>query len=401
VIAAPAARRRSFSPRAVVACAIAALAMLASILSLTTWAATPMDIVTFVTMPIAFGGVGAFLTIRVPRNPIGPMLLFATIGFALLIGGGSWVIARAGVSGAPVEQPDAVIAGLIANLVFIPSLVLVLVGIPLVFPDGHLLSPRWRWVVVATGLAVVAADLKALLGQRELMESTILINPLYQPELAPALMALEAVATVAAVPMFALAVASLVLRYRRSDDIGRHQIRWLAAAASVAAVAFACSFFSPSDLRAIFEGVGILALNAIPVAIGIAIVRYRLYEIDRLISRGISYAIVSVLLVAAYSISVILLQGPLGGLVGEDTITVAVSTLIVASLFQPIRRRVQHVVDRRFDRARVDGERTIDAFGERLRDEVDIDALVRDLGLTIDQAVRPASQGLWLRNDVG
>ena len=88
------------------------------------------------------------------------------------------------------------------------------------------------------------------------------------------------------------------------------------------------------------------------MAIGIAIVRYRLYEIDRLISRGISYAIVSVLLLAAYAISVIVLQGPLGGLVGEDTITVAVSTLIVASLFQPIRRRVQRVVDRRFDRAR-------------------------------------------------
>ena len=97
----------------------------------------------------------------------------------------------------------------------------------------------------------------------------------------------------------------------------------------------------------------------------------------------------------------ILLQGPLGGIVGEDTITVAVSTLVVASLFQPVRRRVQRVVDRRFDRARVDGERTIDAFGERLRDEVDIETLVRDLGSTVDAAVRPTRHGLWLRDAGG
>jgi hypothetical protein len=103
--------------------------------------------------------------------------------------------------------------------------------------------------------------------------------------------------------------------------------------------------------------------------------------------------------VATYLALVLVLQGPLGDLVGGGTIPVAISTLVVAALFQPLRHRVQHVVDRRFDRARVDGERTIDAFSERLRDEVDIDALVRDLGLTIDQAVRPARHGLWLRND--
>ena len=380
--------------RAVIAWAIAALALLASIVSLTVWAGTPFDIVTFVTLPLAFGGVGAFLTVRVPGNPIGPMLLAATAGFATLIASGAYVVAFVEL---PSSDPVAIFFGLLANLTFIPSLVLVIVGVPLLFPDGRFLSPRWRWVAILSAIVVLAAELRALVGQPELVTEPGLPNPFYVEGFDPLFELSNTLESIAALPLFGLAIWSLVLRYRRADDIGRHQIRWLAAVSSVSVVAFGISFFVPPDLNALVEGFAILALNAIPLAIGIAVVRYRLYEIDRLISRGISYGLVTVVLLATYVAAVLVLQGPLGTMFGTQTVTVAISTLVIAGLFQPVRSRVHRAVDRRFDRARVDTERTAAAFSDRLRDQVDIDAVVGDLTATASAAVRPSGVTVWLR----
>ena len=375
---------------------VIAFAMMASIASLATWGTSVVDVLSYIAIPLAFGGIGAFLWTRVPGNPIGPILLIATIGFASLIGSGTWLVLN--VQGTTTDA-RAIFLALVANLSFIPSLMLVIVGVPLVFPNGRFLSPRWRWVGIAAAFVVAAAELGILLGQPVLMEfPSPIANPFYLPGAEPLFAIVRGTQGLAAIPLFALAVWSLVVRYRRSDDIGRHQIRWLAAAASVAVMGFACSFVAPPDLAQTFEALGILALNTIPIAIGVAIVRYRLYEIDRLISRGISYAVVSVVLVATYATVVLLLQGPIGSLFGIQTVTVAVSTLIVAALFQPVRRRVQRAVDRRFDRAHVDAERTTAAFSERLREQVDIDTVVADLAATARGAVSPATIQLWLRN---
>ena len=162
-------------------------------------------------------------------------------------------------------------------------------------------------------------------------------------------------------------------------------------------VAFGISFVVPEDVALLFQNVGIIALNAIPLAIGVAIVRYRLYDIDRLISRGISYGLVTIVLLATYVAVVLILQGPLGAMFGTQTVTVAISTLVIAGLFQPVRSRIHRAVDRRFDRARVDTERTAVAFSNRLREEVDIDAVVGDLASTASGAVRPARIDVWLR----
>jgi hypothetical protein len=380
--------------RAVIAWGIAALALLASIVSLTVWAGTPLDIVTFVTLPLAFGGVGAFLTVRVPGNPLGPMLLAATAGFATLIASGAYVVAFVEL---PSSDPVAIFFGLLANLTFIPSLVLVIVGVPLLFPDGRFLSPRWRWVAILSAIIVLAAEFRVLVGQRELVTELGLRNPFYIEGFDPLFEFANSVESLAALPLFALAIWSLVLRYRRADDVGRHQIRWLAAVSSIAVVAFGISFFVPPDLNAPVEGFAILALNAIPVAIGIAVVRYRLYDIDRLISRGISYALVTLVLLATYVAAVLILQGPLGTMFGTQTVTVAISTLVIAGLFQPVRSRIHRAVDRRFDRARVDTERTAAAFSGRLREQVDIDAVVGDLAATASEAVRPSGVTVWLR----
>ena len=249
---------------------------------------------------------------------------------------------------------------------------LVIVGVPLLFPDGRFLSPRWRWVAVLSSIVVLAAELRVLVGQQELVTEPGLQNPFYIEGFDPLFDLANTLESLAALPLFALAIWSLVQRYRRADDVGRHQIRWLAAISSVAVVAFGISFFVPPELNAVVEGFAILALNAIPVAIGIAVVRYRLYDIDRLISRGISYGLVTVVLLATYVAAVLILQGPLGQLFGTQTVTVAISTLVIAGLFQPVRSRIHRAVDRRFDRARIDTERTAAAFSDRLRDQVDI-----------------------------
>ena len=274
---------------------------------------------------------------------------------------------------------------------------LVIVGVPLLFPDGRFLSPRWRWVAVLSAVLVLIAELRVLVGQPELASDPGLRNPFYIEGLDPLFNLSNTVETLAALSLFALAISSLVLRYRRTDDIGRHQIRWLAAVSAVAVVAFGCAFFAPPDVAPLFGGFGVLALNAIPLAIGIAVVRYRLYDIDRLISRGISYGLVTVVLLATYVAVVLILQGPLGDMFGTQTVTVAISTLVIAGLFQPVRSRIQRAVDRRFDRARVDTERTAAAFSDRLREQVDIDAVVGDLAATASGAVRPAQIDVWLR----
>ena len=384
---------RGSNLRAVIAWGIAAFALVLSIVALAVWTAAPVDVFSSVALPLTYGGIGAFLTVRVPGNPIGPMLLAATVGFALLIGSGALVVALGGDPTSTV----ATVAGLLANLTFIPSLVLVIVGIPLVFPDGRFLSARWRWVAIAAVIDTGVAEAASLLGIPALNESGTLPNPFYTPSLEPALRLINVLTSVAAVPIFGLALASVVVRYRRSDVIGRTQIRWLAAASSVALVSFLFSFFSPPLIGGLLQLAGLLSLTAIPVAIGIAVVRYRLYEIDRLISRGISYGLVTVVLLATYVAVVLVLQGPLGTWFGTQTVTVALSTLVVAGLFQPVRSRIQRAVDRRFDRARFDTDRTAAAFSDRLRAEVDIDAVVDDLTETASGAVRPSGVTVWLR----
>jgi len=374
---------------------VVAFALIAAIASLVTWGSSIVDVLSYIAIPLAFGGIGAFLWTRVPENPIGPMLLVATIGFAALIGSGTWLVLN--VQGTTTD-PLAIVMALAANLTFIPALMVVIVGVPLIFPDGRFLSPRWRWVGIAAAFVVVVAEVGVLFGQQMLTEYPVSIaNPFYVPGAEPLFAFVRAAQGLAAIPLLLLAVWSLVLRYRRSDDIGKHQIRWLAAAASAAVAGFACSFLAPPELAQTFEAFGILALNTIPIAIGVAIVRYRLYEIDRLISRGISYALISIVLLGAYAAAVLLLQRPIGTLFGSQTITVALSTLVVAGLFQPVRSRIQRAVDRRFDRTRVDAQRTTAAFSDRLRDEVDIDAVLADLAATARGAVSPASMQLWLR----
>ena len=206
-----------------------------------------------------------------------------------------------------------------------------------------------------------------------------------------------------------LAVASLLVRYRRGSGIERAQLKWFAAVATVTGVAALGSIAtnSPSSatgptgalgtVSAVFNVLIYVGLALLPLAIGIAVLRYRLYEIDRLISRTLAYGLVTLALLAVFGGAILLLSALLSPLTGGNTLAVAGSTVLVAALFQPLRRRVQALVDRRFNRSRYDAQEAVAAFTERLRDEVDIDTLQGSLLSIVEATLEPTTSGLWLR----
>ncbi len=203
--------------------------------------------------------------------------------------------------------------------------------------------------------------------------------------------------------VFVVGVVGLLIRWRRSVGLIRLQYRWLVAA--IVLVAIANTAWAVATLALSMDTNGpafsavVIAYVCVPAAIGIAVVRYRLYEIDRIISRTIGWALVTGLLVAVFIGGVLALQALLTDVTQGQTLAVAASTLVAFALFQPVRRRVQRAVDRRFDRARYDGERTTAAFAERLRDEVDLVTLAAELQGTVGAAVRPTISSLWLREN--
>ena len=202
----------------------------------------------------------------------------------------------------------------------------------------------------------------------------------------------EAISAASIAVAFSVALAAPVIRFRRANDVERQQLKWLGSIAIAT---------GSTLLALVVNDVGwilfLIGLALIPVAIGIAILRYRLYEIDRLVSRTIAYALVTGGLIAVYLAINLTLTTVFSALARENPAVVAASTLAVAALFAPLRRRVQRVVDRRFDRARYDAERTSAAFSDRLRNEVDLAAVAADFRDTVRTAIAPSSVGVWLR----
>jgi hypothetical protein len=338
--------------------------------------------------------VGALLTVRVEQNRIGPLLLASGSLTATTIALGTWAIVVAPIGAVPTEV--LALAGIVNDLGFTIAIAILLIFVPLIFPDGRLLSSRWRWIVAMVVSALGAVALTTLL-KPGMLAAIDLENPFGVPGLEPVLAALDSYANVSAIIGFIAAVLAVVIRFRRGASVDRQQLKWLIAVAGVAAVAFPIAFVVPSP--AIADAallVGFIPLFAMPLAIGVAILRYHLYDIDQIISRTIAWAVISGVLLGAFVVLVVALQAALTGFTGGETLAVAMSTLGACALFQPVRARVQRAVDRRFDRARYDSQRTAQAFAERLRDDVDLDALASELRQTAMSAIRPASAAIWL-----
>jgi hypothetical protein len=351
--------------------------------------------------------VGGIIEWRRPGNAIGRLMMLA--GPLYTIAAAGWTI---GSTLETLADPEVYrVFSWTVTLLSWPAVALIAGWIPILFPTGTLPGPRWRVpAVVLLSLTSVGLIAMSLRPGPPGFESVDLINPFGVDAWPGFLQPFVDAVPFAVLGTVLLAMVAVISRYRRGDRVVRLQIRWFVAAVAIvplsllgillelglrAAGAFDGQADAPNGLAfAVVTDAGILAM---PIAIGVAVTRYRLYEIDRLISRTIGWALVTGVLVAVFGGTVIGLQAVLDRVMQGETLAVAASTLIAFALFQPIRRRVQQLVDRRFDRARYDGDRTAAAFAERLRAQVDLAGLEADIADVVDTALRPARVGVWIR----
>lgn len=348
--------------------------------------------------------VGAVLTVKRPGNVIGAVLLLAADLTAATVLG--WVSAMTLAERGGPHDALARLTAFVGAVGFLPS---VFVGGPLLallFPTGRLPSPRWKLplagIVIAGVISatIVIAQPGPIIGTA--VESPFGLRGFSGSEAFwPIGQALGIAALVGAL---LLAVTAMTMRFRGSHGAERAQLKWFVAA-NVSVGVFLVLGLADGGFLGLTLGADPSILDLLtyassplpPIAVGIAILRYRLFEIDRLIARTLSWAIVTGLLVGGFAMAVVALQALLATFIQGPTVAVAASTLLAFALFQPLRRRVQSAVDRRFDRTHYDAQRTVAEFSDRLRDEVDLTALSGDLDSTIRDAISPRSFGIWLR----
>lgn len=345
--------------------------------------------------------VGALVASRRPVNPVGWLFL----GSAALVALQTFATEYAtyGLLSSHGALPFAETAAWVSVWIELLGPGLMLVVLPFFFPDGRLVSPGWRPIVWLVFLALVANIVLRLLTPGVVVYATSRIaNPLGVEALRPYPSALSVVGVAMWLGCIFVAVASLVVRFRRSRSEERQQIKWLALAALVVPVWFLTNAPIEAAFPDLFQVMDALIVFAlIPVAAGVAILRHRLYDIDLLINRALVYGSLTATLALFYVGSVVGLQYVFRGLTGqESTLAVVASTLAIAALFNPLRRRVQGFVDRRFYRRKYDAAKTLAAFNARLRDETDLETLSEDLVGVVRESVQPEHVSLWLRSEV-
>jgi hypothetical protein len=353
----------------------------------------PGSVVGPVVAVLSAATVGAVLASRRPRHPVGWLLL----GFALSLTASGVIFSY--VTYGLLVRPGALPAvHLVAR--YYPATGAAALGllslVLLLTPTGSLPSARWRWWAVLTAATPVALVLVVPVAPGRLDPQPLLASsPFSDRALGGVVLVATRVALVVTALAVVVAAGSLVVRFRRAQGVERQQLRWVALAAALMVLA------GPVVLARVVLESPILVdwasavwVVVLPVAVGAAILRYRLYDLDRIISRTLAYGLLTLLLGGGYALVVL----GLGQLLGRDSpLVVAAATLAVAALFQPARRRVQAVVDRRFNRRRHDATRIVEGFGARLRGQVDLDTLTADLLAVIDQTMQPTQLSLWLR----
>ncbi len=358
---------------------------------------------------LAFPIVGALIASRRPQNPVGWICLADGLVWMLAFVTGAYgeyglLVARPGSVPFPAE------IGALTEWLWVPAVGLLGIYLPLLFPDGRLPSRRGRPLAWLAGVVIALASAAITLAPGPLADLGGLQNPFGlegQPWVADAELVLLPL-----LPLCILASAlSLILRYRRSGDDEREQIKWLAFAASLAGLGLlgagaSGSIFAPETggtkplWLGLLEDVVLLSYASIPVAVGFAILKYRLYDIDVVINRTLVYGALTATLALLYFGSVTALQYLFSLLTGQgNTLAIVASTLAIAALFNPLRRRIQSFIDRRFYRRKYDAAKILEAFGSRLRDETDLEKLSEDLAGVVEETMQPAHVSVLLRSE--
>jgi hypothetical protein len=336
--------------------------------------------------------VGAVLASRRPRHPVG-WLLLAQVAANLATGAAAQYLAWGLLPGGPLPATRYVALSYPASA---GGGLLLLGFVLLLTPTGSLPSPRWRWwarAMVAVPLLLVV--LVTLAPGPVDPSVQVLGSPFEFHGLSGVLLVANQLALAFTTLAVAVCAGSLVARFRRAQGVERQQLRWVALAAALLVVAAGAALVGLAlDATEVVTWAVSAWVAGLPLAIGAAVLRYRLYDLDRIVSRTLAYGLLTLLLGGGYAAVVL----GLGQLLGRDSsLVVAAATLAVAAVFQPARRRIQQAVDRRFNRRRHDAAETIQAFSTHLRDQLDLDTLRAELLAVVDQTMQPTQASLWLR----
>ena len=338
---------------------------------------------------LGFPAVGALVASRQPRNSIGWLLLgigaLAAVGVFCM----AWSVL---IYEDGFDLPGGVLAAWIANWFWYPLITLIPTFLLLLFPTGRLPSRRWRPVAWVAGAITVSVTVLPMLQRVLVVEEQRVRNPIgfiqgdVEGRLEPVFLAL--------IGVMVLCVISLIVRFVRGRGQERQQLKW----AAVAAVAFGV-VLPLGEWLGLPEILFPIALLMLPVAFGIAILKYRLYDIDVVINRTLVYGTLTAILVGAYALGVLVFRALLDPITGDNDLAIAASTLGVAALVGPARRNVQTFIDRRFYRSRYDAEQTLGEFSRRVRDEVDLEALSSELRQVVTRTMHPSHAQVWLVRD--
>jgi hypothetical protein len=380
----------------------------------TTWGTSGGSAVFIFLVPfLPFPLVGALIASRRPENPIGWLCLAAGLLWMLSIFTGAYGVYGLLISPDSVPFPAAI--GSLTEWLWVPSEGLLGTYMILLFPDGKLPSRRWRPLAWLSGAVIVLTSAGVALAPTSFADLGGVRNPFGLEEYARVADALGSVLWLFPVCILASAV-SLFLRFRHSGREERQQIKWIAFAAALVALGFLAmlvteSLFSPvgtSPSRPLwarlFEDAVTLSYAGVPIAMGFAVLRYRLYDIDLVINRALVYGPLSATLAALYFGGVATAQVIFRTLTGQEQqpqLAIVASTLVIAALFNPLRHRIQFFIDRRFYRHKYDARKALETFSARLRDETDLQALDGELTRVVRETMHPAHVSLWLRPDVG